>query len=258
MARGLLLVIALAATAWAANIRLYLKDGDYQMVREYSVQGDRVRFLSADRGEWEEIPLELIDLKKTEKEAGEKAAVLEATLKLEREEEAAIRADRRLIASVPDRPGPYLIEGQTLTPLAESEVTVEQSGARKILQVLTPAPIIPGKSTVTIAGKAAKFRITNPTPEFFFRLAEQERFVLIKLEPRKNERVVQTVTIMPNEGEGIFEDQKQVAVFKKQHDVRLHKIWPELPLEPGEYALAEYTEGKINIRVWDFGVDKAK
>jgi hypothetical protein len=47
-----------------------------------------------------------------------------------------------------------------------------------------------------------------------------------------------------------------VATFKKQYGPQLHKVWGELPLEPGEYALVEYTEGKINVRVWDFAVDK--
>ena len=28
--------------------------------------------------------------------------------------------------------------------------------------------------------------------------------------------------------------------------------WPEKPMPPGEYALIEYTEGKVNVQVWDF------
>jgi len=137
----------------------------------------------------------------------------------------------------------------------EAKVTIEDSKARRILQVLAPAPIIAGKSTVTIEGKAATFRIKKADPEFYVRLAEEERFVIIKLDPKKNERVVEIVTILPNE-EGTFEDQKQVAVFKKQYGPQLHKLWGEKPLEPGEYAVVEYTEGKVNIRVWDFAVDK--
>jgi hypothetical protein len=37
----------------------------------------------------------------------------------------------------------------------------------------------------------------------------------------------------------------------------LYKIWPEHDLEPGEYALVQYTETKVNVQVWDFGVGAA-
>ena len=35
-------LFAMAAAAFGANSRLYLKDGDYQLVREYQVLADRV------------------------------------------------------------------------------------------------------------------------------------------------------------------------------------------------------------------------
>ena len=37
----------------------------------------------------------------------------------------------------------------------------------------------------------------------------------------------------------------------------LYKIWAKDPLEPGEYAVVEYTESKLNIQVFDFSI-KAK
>lgn len=254
--RRLLVIFLLAATAFAANVRLYLKDGDYQMVREYTVEGDRVKFYSVDRGGWEEIPLALVDLKKTEKEITDKAAALAEVLAEEKAEDAAIQADRKQVTEVPQNIGPYFIDGPKLTLLEENKVTIEDSKSRRILQVLVSAPIIAGKSTVTIDGKAAKFRIATATPEFYFRLAQEERFAIIKLDPKKTDRVVETVDILPN-GEMPVENQKQVAAFKKQYGTQLHKIWPEQPLEPGEYALVEYTEGQVNVRVWEFGVDKA-
>ena len=68
------IVLFLAFAAWAANIKLYLKDGGYHLVREYQVQPDRVRFYSVERSEWEEIPLDLVDLKRTEAEAAARNA----------------------------------------------------------------------------------------------------------------------------------------------------------------------------------------
>ena len=49
------------APGLARNHRLILKDGNYQMVRKYEVAGDRVRYLSLERNEWEELPYDLVD-----------------------------------------------------------------------------------------------------------------------------------------------------------------------------------------------------
>src|ERR1039458_3182594 len=37
------------------NLRLILKDGSYQLVRDYQIAGDRVRYLSQEGGEWGEL-----------------------------------------------------------------------------------------------------------------------------------------------------------------------------------------------------------
>src|SRR5215470_6799756 len=53
--------------------KLVLKDGTFQLVRGYQRNGDRVRYLSAERGDWEEIPAAIVDWDATARaEAAEK------------------------------------------------------------------------------------------------------------------------------------------------------------------------------------------
>jgi hypothetical protein len=59
-------VLCHPALAQTANQRLVLKDGSYQVVTKYQKVGDRVRYFSAERGQWEEIPENLVDWAATE------------------------------------------------------------------------------------------------------------------------------------------------------------------------------------------------
>src|SRR5579862_2775228 len=66
-----------------ANEKLCLKDGSYQIVSSYEVRGDRVRYFSVERGEWEEVPASLVDFDATKRamddsKAAEKKQVEEA------------------------------------------------------------------------------------------------------------------------------------------------------------------------------------
>src|SRR5882762_11316355 len=53
--------------------KLVLADGTFQLVREYSVQGDRVRYWSVERSDWEEIPTTLVNWDATHKAEAEQA-----------------------------------------------------------------------------------------------------------------------------------------------------------------------------------------
>jgi len=75
------LYLMIAAAAFGGTVRLYLKDGTYQVATEYKVLKDRVSYMSAERGEWEEIPLQLVDLERTKKEAVELEEQLKADAK---------------------------------------------------------------------------------------------------------------------------------------------------------------------------------
>lgn len=270
----LLVLLLLAFSASGATLRLYLKDGNYQIVREYQViegglgQPDRVRYLSAERsGDWEEIPFDLVDLDRTKKEIAEHEARLALEARLDAEEENAIRAGKRMAASVSEDPGAYYIDGEMLQALEQADVIVVSDKMRTLLRTLSeiglvvlarerpPTPVLSNKNTLEVQGVAAKFRIEKEEqPEFFFRLARtQDGFSLVKLAPKGNARIVETVFIAPVTND-LTAKREPIPAFTKQHGETLYKIWPENSLPPGEYALVEFEDARGILQVWDFGV----
>src|SRR5579864_7664642 len=114
MRKILLALAALALTAWAANLKLYLKDGSYHIVREYQVQSDRVRYYSVERSEWEEIPLDLVDLTKTQGEEADRKVELEKEAKILSEEDRVERELQKEVTRIPQDPGVYWLEATRL------------------------------------------------------------------------------------------------------------------------------------------------
>src|ERR1019366_2662758 len=107
MRKYLLALAILACTAWAANLKLYMKDGSYHIVREYQVQPDRVHFYSVERSDWEDVPLDLVDLKRTQSEAADRQARLEEDAKVMAQEEEAERELEKEKSRIPQDPGAY-------------------------------------------------------------------------------------------------------------------------------------------------------
>jgi hypothetical protein len=257
--RLLLLALFTCSLALAGPVKLFLKDGEYHLIREYQVKGDRVRYFSTERGDWEEIPLELVDLNKTEKEKSRQQESVQKEAKAEDEEEQAERALKREIASIPMETGAYFnVDGQ-IKAVPPSDYQIVTDKKRQALKVLSPIPIIPGKATVVIKGDHAKFLVHEDRPSFYFRPEKVERFGIVRVTPKKDSRIVENVSILPVANQSL-EDRKLVEAFQQQLDGNLYKVWPEKPLEPGEYALLEFSDtGKtddLGLLVWDFAYQR--
>jgi hypothetical protein len=231
-----------------------LNDGSYQLVREYKVEGDRVRFYSIERSDWEEIPKELVDFKRTETESAERQKQLEKDAKMLSEEDRVQREIEKEVMRIPQNPGVYWLEGDGTRSLKAAESTVHTDKGRSLLKVLAPMPVVSGRATLELQNAHSERIFTNPEQEFYIQLSDTERFGIARLRPKGQVRIVEEITIVPVSKEYV-EEPTMVEIFQKQMTPEgLYKIWPRQALPPGEYAVIEYTEGKMNMQVWDFAV----
>lgn len=255
--RRLLILLMAAAMAWAAGFKLYMTDGNYHLVSEYKVDGDRIRYYSTERADWEEIPKDLIDLKRTEAERKAHADAREEERRAVEAEDKAEREERRKVARIPEEPGVYYELGDKLIPLKIAESKLVTSKKRQILKIMSPLPMINGKATLELDGATSAFPVEGRRPEFFFRLNADEAPAMFKLTPGKSDgkpvRVVEKITIAPVVNEKI-EEPIVIETFRQQIADRLFKIWSTQDLEPGEYAIVQYTQGQVNLQIWDFTV----
>lgn len=255
--RLLVVFLLTAVLVFGDTFKLYLKDGGYHLVREYQVLQDRIRYYSTERGEWEEIPTDLVDLAKTEKERKAKDARIAESAREQDEEEKAEREQRREIESIPMETGAYYKQGDVFRALKLAEYQVITSKKRKTLQVLSPVPLVPGKASVVIKGEHSDFTFNEDRPDFFLRLEKEERFGILALTSKKGVRVVEDISILPVVKESV-EQPRQMDTFQQELASGLYRIWPQKTLTPGEYALVEFGDNEdpndIELQIWDFAV----
>jgi hypothetical protein len=258
MGRTLSLLLLATAMLLAANFKLYLKDGTFHLVREYQVEGDRVKFYSVERSDWEEMPADLLDLKRTEAENAARAAKLEEENKIVAEEDKARRAQDREVMKIPQDPGAYLIEDNKLRIFQAAESKVHTDKRRTVLKVLSPVPLVSGKATVELDNAHSTNVVKDSRPEIYIQLSADEQFGIIKLTPKGEVRIADKLSIVPVTKE-VVDDIDLVPIFRKQmSDNLLYKIWPEQAMENGEYAVVQFTPGKTNMQIWDFAVKAEK
>src|SRR5580700_3775218 len=167
--------------------RLILKDGSYQLVTKYEVKGDRVRYKSAERDEWEELPSSLVDWPATEKDKYEKdratAAIPEAAA-IEKETDAEREAERSHLPQVapglrlPEESGVFLLDnfqGQPqLVEMQQLESDVNRNTRGNIFRGAVN-PIASAKQTVELEGEHATLHAHVAVPSIYINIDEQDR-----------------------------------------------------------------------------------
>ncbi len=256
MRRLLAVFLTMAASLAAANFKLYLKDGSYQLVKEYKVEGDRIRYYSVERSDWEEMPAAMADLKKTEAESTARKETIEKQAKELTEEEEAARELQKEILKIPQDPGVYRLQDDHLQIFKLADAVAHNAKGRNVLKALSPLPVVAGKATIEIPNEHSLMVLTDPRPGVLYSAFPAGQFRHREARRRKGGvRIVERITVAPVVNE-ITEERDSSPIFTKQlTDGGLYKIWPQDPLAKGEYAVIEYEEGKSDPRVWDFRIE---
>ena len=282
---ALCLVLPMASPAQTQARRLILKDGSYQSVTKYEVHGERVRYFSAERGEWEEIPNSLIDWDATDKfEQGRlKGKLAPEAVELDKELEAERKAEQARSPQVapglrlPDEGGIYMLDTYQnqpqLSELQQSGGELDKNTKSNILRAAIN-PLAGAKQTIQLPDAHAKIQAHTTVPSLYINidtnegaaatvqavagqppaLAPSERFKIIRIEVKGGKRVAGAVKIAVT-GK-MKTDERFVACTVTAMTGGWVKVTPTEPLTAGEYAVAEMLgkEG-MNLYVWDFGVN---
>jgi len=246
--------------------KLVMKDGSSQLVSSYEIKGDRVRYFSVDRSEWEEIPASQIDWPATKAAEAAEAKDDEALrAKIKADQAAAtammpldVDASLEVLPGIflPPGEGFFILDGHAIFPLKQSEAVAKNSKGQMLKRMIVPVPVIPARTSVDLPGRRASFRITSRTPEFYFRTkdAVEPQIELIRAQIKGDRRHIENVDSLfgqhTNNGKTVGMQLWPVAKG-------VYRFTLSQALAPGEYALAEFTSEGMDLFVWDFGVDAA-
>jgi hypothetical protein len=257
--------------------RLVLKDGSYQLVTKYEVKGDRVRYMSAERDDWEELPTSLVDWPATEKFEKDRAAgsAVPEAVQLDKEIEHDREVEEAQLPQVapglrlPENSGVFLLDSFQ----GESQIVEVQQSAGDLVRntkanILRGAlnPVAGAKQSIELEGAHAAVQSHVDFPALYIKIDDipdqpspqdstrgsqgpqqpQQpqkasvpfgRFRIVRVEVKSGRRIV-----------GDVKRQVTGKVSQEQHVVKTTidrvnggwlKLTPIESLTPGEYALIE-------------------
>jgi hypothetical protein len=169
--------------------RLILKDGTYQVVLSYKVDGGIVRYRSAERGgAIEEIPLALVDLDathkweadhapKSEQSTTQRAPVLSPELQKEETERAQRTPEVAPDLRLPDEDSVLVLDTfhsvPELVPLAQNGGDLNKQTAHNMLKAALN-PLAASHQIVEIKGERADVQLHVGDPVLYVRVGEDD------------------------------------------------------------------------------------
>jgi len=277
---GILLVFACAPLPAQQNPRrLIMKDGTYQSATQWEIKGDRVRYYSAERYDWEELPKDLIDWPATEKYNAERAGARDENIKEVAKADEADEREAPLVSPglrLPNTGGVFLFDQfqnqPQLVEMVQNGSEVNKHMGRNILRSAINPLALSSTQTIELKGEHARVQAhtgqpaiylnidtaDNSQPEFTQRPDKDQqpnRYGIVRVEQKKGVRIVGKLNVAMYGKVSQKEAWIPVSASPLGDWV---KLTPSEPLPPGEYAVVELLEKKqINLFVWDFGVNPA-
>jgi len=245
--------------------KLILTDGTYQLAREYAVEGERVRYWSLERSQWEEIPSSLVDWDATHKaEAEQVSRDAELKAKIRSSQLAQLTRDIDVDRSLEIKPGLFLPDAigfyaldrnKLIREMKQSEAVLKTSTGREVGKIMSGVSLIPSKKTMEIPGERAAMRLATSEPEFFFRPADRRepRFRLLRAQIKGGRRLIDSISVHVTGEEKHNATEIEIQTWIPATGVFRYTV--DQRLEPGEYAFVEMTAEGISGYVWDFGID---
>jgi hypothetical protein len=261
--------------------KLMLKNGTFQLVRSYERKGDRVRYYSIERGDWEEIPAALVDFDATKKAEVDAEKADEALVSKVHKQEEATKVETVLDvdASLQVAPGTFLpggeglfaVEGKSVIPIPQVGSQIKNDRANAIKRVLSPIKIVATKQNLEIPGPQATLRLIPRGLEFYLREmppdsengsslerttrqgASGPEMVLLKATVKGNKRILESIHTLFGQDRG--KERNEISIQQWEVARSVYRYTISQALEPGEYAMAEILPDGLNLFVWDFGVD---
>jgi len=264
----LMIGAALACLMWvslpaAASQKLFLKDGTYQLVSSYEVNGDRVRYYSVERSEWEEVPLSLVDL-----EATKRAQEEEKTVQKKQLEEGTEIAKERFYKPpdkgfevapgihLPGDEGVFAFDGTRVIRLIQSTPEVITDKRRAAFAMAVPGHLLKSQMILELPGPKAAVRLQQAMPTFYVQSSEGlgAKMELVPVKVVKESRIVERVEASRAGVEKASQASAEVQLQRTQVAPGLYCLKLLQPLDPGEYVLGDLAQQGIDLALWPFGL----